>query len=88
MVMVMDATFCQAHSEYWLPNSALLQVKEIRAEIKTTILSNPTLKPSAVYAAKVDQVRDTLGEGSGKSLTKSCHQEFRLIQAYMPGRDQ
>ena len=52
-----------AHSEYCVPNSALLQVKEIRTDIKTATLSNPTLKPSAVYAAKVDQVRDTLGEG-------------------------
>ena len=47
-----------SHSDFCVPNSALLQVKEIREEIKTTILANPTLKPSAVYNAKVDQVRD------------------------------
>ena len=57
------SSYNSAHSEYCVPNSALLKVKEIRTEIKTTILANPTLKPSAVYAAKVDQVRDTLGEG-------------------------
>ena len=41
----------------------MLHVKEIRENIKSTILANPTLKPSAVYAAKVDEIRDTLGEG-------------------------
>jgi hypothetical protein len=57
-----SSSYNSDHSEYCVPNSALLKVKEIRTEIKTTILSTPTLKPSAVYAAKVDQVRDTLGE--------------------------
>ena len=51
------------HSEFCVPNSAHVQVKEIRSEIKSTILANPTMKPSSVYNAKVDQVRDTLAEG-------------------------
>ena len=57
------SSYGELHSEFCVPNSALLQVKEIRSEIKSAILANPTLKPSALYAAKVGQVRETLGEG-------------------------
>ena len=57
------SSYSEIHSEFCVPNSALLQVKEIRSNIKSTILANPTMKPSAVYNAKVDEVRDTLAEG-------------------------
>ena len=51
------------HSESCIPNSAQLEVKAVKAAIKSTILSDPTLKPSVVYNREVDRVRDTLGEG-------------------------
>ena len=57
------AKYNPEHSESCVPNSAQLQVKAVRASIKNIITDNPTLRPSVVYSAEVDKVRDNLGEG-------------------------
>ena len=44
------------HSESCIPNSAQLEVKAVKAAIKKTILSDPTLKPTVVYNREVDRV--------------------------------
>ena len=57
------SSYSSNHSESCIPNSTHLQVKAVRAAIKEKIIENPTMKPSHVYTAEVDRVRDTLGEG-------------------------
>ena len=66
------------HSELCVPNSAMLQVKQIRESMKSTILANPTVKPSILYNAKVDEVRDTLAEGFREEFDQAMPSRTQL----------
>ena len=58
-------TFYNAnHADTCIPNSSYLQVKEVRrAAIKSAIMENPTITPSALYNSEADKVRDNLKKG-------------------------
>ena len=66
------------HSELCVPNSAMLQVKQIRESMKSTIIANPTVKPSILYNAKVDEVRDTLAEGFREEFDQAMPSRTQL----------
>ena len=51
------------HSEMCRPSSSFLHIKKIRDAIKAIVLSDPTVRPSAVYHSEVFRVRDTLSDG-------------------------
>ena len=57
------ANYNGSHSDLCVPNLAQLQIKAVKEAIKTTIIDNPTLRPSVVYSKEVERVRDNLGEG-------------------------
>ena len=57
------ASYNGNHADTCIPNSTHLQVKEVRAAIKSEIMENPTMMPSALYNSEVDKVRDNLEEG-------------------------
>ena len=50
------------HSECCRPSGAFIHVKRIRDAIKTKVLADPTIKPSAVYQREVFAVRDGLSD--------------------------
>ena len=54
------------HSEGCRPSSAIAAVKKVRDAIKERVLSDPTIKPLAVYNSEVFKVRDTLETDTDK----------------------
>ena len=46
--------------------------------MKSTILANPTVKPSILYNAKVDEVRDTLAEGFREEFDQAMPSRTQL----------
>ena len=77
---ILLASYSSNHAESCIPNSTQHQFKAVRVAIKDQIIDNPTMKPSLVYAACVDRVRDNLGEGF-----KEDFDQLMPTQVFMPG---